>query len=165
MRFYQIRSRGCGETYTNIHRFAVITLYNKMPSFKDPKEGKGENASNQHFLCFQECFLPYQNRNHNLKYINFFCLQLLSTRFSPKLLVKWMVSRSTIKNTCQTLYIQGKILMRVQMFASVFLPELPVKQSQIKKDDVTFNTLHRLILTCLNQAMSFIYIPVSLATH
>ena len=25
--------------------------------------GKGENADNQHFLLFQQCFLPYQRKN------------------------------------------------------------------------------------------------------
>ena len=36
--------------------------------YKKPLEnivGKGENAGNQHFLLFPQCFLPYQ-RNHFL---------------------------------------------------------------------------------------------------
>ena len=28
--------------------------------------GKGENASNQHFLLFPQYFLPYQDRDHHL---------------------------------------------------------------------------------------------------
>ena len=42
----------------------VLTLYQTIPTFKDPTEEasentveKGENAGNQHFLLFQQCFL------------------------------------------------------------------------------------------------------------
>ena len=40
-----------------------LTLYHTIPTFNDPEEegfeniaGKGENAGNQHFLLFPQCF-------------------------------------------------------------------------------------------------------------
>ena len=43
-----------------------LTLYHTIPTFNDPKEetlentvGKGENAGNQHFLLFPQCFPTY----------------------------------------------------------------------------------------------------------
>ena len=40
-----------------------MTLYHKIPTFNDPENkafekivGKGENAGNQHFLNFPQCF-------------------------------------------------------------------------------------------------------------
>ena len=40
--------------------------------------GKGENADDQHFLLFPQCFLPYQlQKNHHLA-----TLILLSANFS-----------------------------------------------------------------------------------
>ena len=45
----------------------VLTLYHTIPTFNGPKEegfgntvGIGENAGNQHFLHFTQCFLPYE---------------------------------------------------------------------------------------------------------
>ena len=39
----------------------ALTLYHTILTFNDPEEevfvGKGENASNQHFLFFPQCFL------------------------------------------------------------------------------------------------------------
>ena len=40
--------------------------------------GKGENAGNQHFLLFPQCFLPIQRRKSSLE-LHLFCrLQMLS---------------------------------------------------------------------------------------
>ena len=40
--------------------------------------GKGENACNQHFLLFQQCFLPIPKRISVFKLHLFCCLQVLS---------------------------------------------------------------------------------------
>ena len=50
------------------------TPYHTIPIFDDPRRKmafeniveKGENAGNQHFLLFQQCFLTYQMRNYHL---------------------------------------------------------------------------------------------------
>ena len=46
--------------------YAKLTLYHTIPTFKTlvmkPFEntvGKGENAGNQHFVLFPQCFLPF----------------------------------------------------------------------------------------------------------
>ena len=51
--------------YNNHH----LTLHHTIPTFmtlsKKPFEnivGRGENAGNQHFLLFQQCFQPYQKQ-------------------------------------------------------------------------------------------------------
>ena len=48
---------------------AQITLYYTIPTFNDPDKeafknivGKGENAGNQHFLLFPQCFQAYQRQ-------------------------------------------------------------------------------------------------------
>ena len=48
----------------------VTSLYHTVTTFGDPDEkpsenivGKGENAGNQHFLLFPQCFLPDQRQN------------------------------------------------------------------------------------------------------
>ena len=45
-----------------------LTLFHTILTFHDPEKegywnivGKGENADNQHFLLFPQCFLPSQN--------------------------------------------------------------------------------------------------------
>ena len=52
-----------------------LTLYHTISTLrKRPFEnivGKGENAVNQHFLRFPQCFLPYQNRKLNFTNIWF----------------------------------------------------------------------------------------------
>ena len=48
-------------------KFARLTLIHAIPTFNDLNKeafkknivGKGENAGNQHFLLFQQCFLPF----------------------------------------------------------------------------------------------------------
>ena len=52
----------------------VLTLYHTILTFNDPEKmpfeniwGKGENAGNQHFLLFPQCFLPIQKRIFVLK--------------------------------------------------------------------------------------------------
>ena len=44
----------------------TLTIYNTIPTFNDPEEkafenivGKEENAGNQHFLLFPQCFLSH----------------------------------------------------------------------------------------------------------
>ena len=46
-------------------RRCALFLYHTVPTVNDPRKkplentvGKGENAGNQHFLLFQQCFLP-----------------------------------------------------------------------------------------------------------
>ena len=57
---------------------SALTLYHTIPTFNDLGEklfenivGKGENAGNQHFLFFPQCFLlfPKQKKNKNKKKI------------------------------------------------------------------------------------------------
>ena len=50
----------------NLTLCTVLTLYHTTLKFNDPKKmafenivGKGENAGNQHFLLFRQCFLPF----------------------------------------------------------------------------------------------------------
>ena len=45
-----------------------LSLYDTIPTFNDPEKGscenmvgKRENASNQHFSLFPQCFLPFRN--------------------------------------------------------------------------------------------------------
>ena len=63
-----------------------LTLYHRIPTFADPEKndpfenivGIGENAGNQHFLLFPQCFLPIPKRISVFK-LHLFCrLQLLS---------------------------------------------------------------------------------------
>ena len=41
----------------------LCTIYPTFPSFNNPKKTafveKVENAGNDHFLCFQQCFIPF----------------------------------------------------------------------------------------------------------
>ena len=44
----------------------LLTLYHTIPTFTNPTKepfenivGKGENAGDQHFLLFPQCFLPF----------------------------------------------------------------------------------------------------------
>ena len=64
-----------------------------MPTFNDPvKEalnfenivGKGENAGNEHFLLFKQCFLPLPLRILIFQSHSFCRLQMLSIWTSPK---------------------------------------------------------------------------------
>ena len=43
------------ETFAKQH--FTLTLYHTIPSFEKKVVGKGENAGNQHFLLFPQCFL------------------------------------------------------------------------------------------------------------
>ena len=47
--------------------------------------GKGENAGNQHFLLFPQCFLPIPKRISIFKLHLFCCLQMLSIWTSLKI--------------------------------------------------------------------------------
>ena len=51
---------------TSLH---ILTLNHTVPTFNDPEkkafeniEGKEENAGNQHFLLYPQCFLPFPKR-------------------------------------------------------------------------------------------------------
>ena len=65
--------------------YKYLTLYHTIPTFNDPENeafrkhcGKGENAGNQHFLFFPQCFLPIPERiSVFLRDIYFCCLQML----------------------------------------------------------------------------------------
>ena len=58
-----------------------LTLYHTIPHFNDPKQktfeiivGKGENAGNQHFVLFPQCFIvkkkkSKKDRNHHVSNI------------------------------------------------------------------------------------------------
>ena len=57
-----------------------------MPTFNDLQKkkpfenimGKGENAGNQHFLPFPQCFLPYQRQESSFELHLPYPLQMLS---------------------------------------------------------------------------------------
>ena len=62
-----------------------LTLYHKITFFKDPVYEafeniveKGENAGNQHFLLFQQCFLPFPKQILIPQLNLICCLQMLS---------------------------------------------------------------------------------------
>ena len=67
-----------------------LTLYQTIPIFHDPLKkdlentvGKGENAGNQHFLLFPQCFLLYQREKLSF-YQHLICrLQVLSIWSRP----------------------------------------------------------------------------------
>ena len=53
-------------TLGTVYPFHELTLYHTIPTFNDPEKksfennvGKVENAGNQHFLLFPQCFLPF----------------------------------------------------------------------------------------------------------
>ena len=70
-----------------VFQATCLTLYHTIPTFNDPEEGayrkhcgKGENAGNQHFLLFPQCFLdlPFP-RQISIFDLHQFCrLQMLS---------------------------------------------------------------------------------------
>ena len=62
----------CGKAYE------PLSIYHTMPPFNNLEKkilgnivGKGENAGNQHFLLFLQCFLSIKDRSHNFRYIEF----------------------------------------------------------------------------------------------
>ena len=68
-----------------MQNFGHLTLYHTIPTFNDPKkkpfeniEGKEENAGNQHFLLFPQCFLSYPKQILPFESPLILCLQLLS---------------------------------------------------------------------------------------
>ena len=69
-----------------------VTLYYTVPTFNDPEieafgniVEKGENAGNQHFLLFPQCFLPFSGQISIFQPILFCCLQVLSIWTSLKI--------------------------------------------------------------------------------
>ena len=70
----------------------LVTLYHTVPTFNDPEieafgniVEKGENAGNQHFLLFPQCFLPFSGQISIFQPILFCCLQVLSIWTSLKI--------------------------------------------------------------------------------
>ena len=70
---------------------ACLTHYHTIPTFDDLRkkpleniEGKGENAGDQHFLLFPQCFLLFTKQISNFQSLLFCCLQMLSIWTSPK---------------------------------------------------------------------------------
>ena len=63
----------CSLTIPNLMQlFTILTLYHTILTFNDPEEEdfeniveKGENAGNQHFLLFPQCFLPFLPKKFN----------------------------------------------------------------------------------------------------
>ena len=69
-----------------------LNLYHTIPTFNNPKidafeniEGNGENAGNQHFLLFPQCFLPFPEQISILESYLFPLLQMLSISISLKM--------------------------------------------------------------------------------
>ena len=54
----------------------LLTTLKKKPFENDV--GKGENAGNQHFLLFPQCFLPYQRQKSSFELLLLCRLQMLS---------------------------------------------------------------------------------------
>ena len=56
-----------------------LTLYHSIPIFDNPEkrrafeniEGKEENAGDQHFLLFPQCFLPFSKQTKNFFLVTF----------------------------------------------------------------------------------------------
>ena len=84
--------------YLKIIRLTKILIfclshYHTILTFNDPKNevyrvenivGKRENADNQHFLLFPQCFLPYQTQKPSFE-LHLFCrLQMLSIWSCPQ---------------------------------------------------------------------------------
>ena len=72
----------------------LLTLYPTIPSFINPGKsllktlwGKGENAGNQHFPLFPQCFLLYQVKFSPSKASLSYHLQMLSILTGLKLIV------------------------------------------------------------------------------
>ena len=65
-----------------------VTLYSTIQTLKQRASenivGKGENAGNQHFLLFPNCFLPYQRQKSLFKQDLICRLQMLSFWSGPK---------------------------------------------------------------------------------
>ena len=62
-----------------------LTLYHTIPTLNDPEKkafenivGKRENAGNQHFLLFPQCFLPFPKQISIFQSHLLCCLQMLS---------------------------------------------------------------------------------------
>ena len=56
---------------STLHHNDALTFSHKFPTFNNPNEegfgkhcGKGENAGNQHFLLFPQCFLLCEKNRH-----------------------------------------------------------------------------------------------------
>ena len=54
--------------------YNAFTLYQTIPTFHDPEKtdfenivGKGEKASNKHFLLFPQCFLSSQSEKSSFQ--------------------------------------------------------------------------------------------------
>ena len=68
----------------NVDRFNSTTQYQLLKTLKNKAFenilGKGENASNQYFLLFPQCFLPYQRQRSPVicKCFQFGPVQILS---------------------------------------------------------------------------------------
>ena len=54
----------CGNGLTLYHIIPTLMTYRKKPF--ENIEGKGENAGNQHFILFPQCFLPSPKTNFDL---------------------------------------------------------------------------------------------------
>ena len=71
----------------------ALILYYTIPTFNDPQTerpfenivGKGENAGNQHFLLYPQCFLLFPKQISTFKLFLFCFLQMLSVWISPKI--------------------------------------------------------------------------------
>ena len=104
--------------------------------------GKGENAGNQHFLLFQQCFLPFPNQISIFE-SRFFCrLQMLSIWTSLKIccLVKGKTKPngdvsedlqrinlfSVYQNLCNLAAVKGKQLAQIQENISNATHPLPL---------------------------------------
>ena len=61
-----------------------LTLYQTIPTFNENIVEKGENAGNQHFLLFPQCFLSFQKQISVFQSHLFCSLQTLSIWTSPK---------------------------------------------------------------------------------
>ena len=72
--------------------FCELTLYRTIPTYNNPEKesfenivGKGENAGNQHFLLFPQCFLPFPKQISIFQPNLICCLQMLSIWTSLKI--------------------------------------------------------------------------------
>ena len=108
----------CCQTRWSIDVFH-FTLYHTILTFNDLKNkpfeiiaGEGENAGNQHFLLFPQCFLPIPRRIPVFKLNLICCLQMLSMWTSLKFcsLVQKYMTRFFFSLSCKIFRTAGGIV-------------------------------------------------------
>ena len=83
--FYSFKHKSFRLYLIGLLEIHCLALYHTILTFNDPETkktflnilGKGENAGNQHFLLFPQCFQPIPKRISAFNLHLFCCLQML----------------------------------------------------------------------------------------